>query len=81
MRVTPAGEVSLFFNGNPSNKPPPTLGLTTALGVLKRGFVLVGNVPTAEGTFETLQPGSLLFLEKKGNLIATLTHLSTARGS
>src|SRR5271154_1490620 len=32
VRVTPAGQVSLFFNGNPSNKPPPTLGLTTALG-------------------------------------------------
>lgn len=75
VRVTPAGQVSLFFNGNPSNKPPPTLGLTTALGVLKRGFVLVGNVSTAEGTFETLQPGSLLVLDKKGNLIATLTHL------
>jgi hypothetical protein len=75
VRVTPAGQVSLFFNGNPNNKPPPTLGLTTALGVLKRGFVLVGNVPTADGTFGTLQPGSLLVLDHNGNRIATLTHL------
>ena len=75
VRVTPTGQVSLFFNGNPANKPPPTLGLTTALGVLKRGFVLVGNVPTADGTFQGLQPGSLLVLDHNGNLIATLTQL------
>jgi len=72
VRVTPAGQVSLFFNGNPSNKPPPTLGLTTALGVLKRGFVLVGSVPTIDGTFGTLQQGSLLVLDHNGNLLATL---------
>ena len=74
MRVTPTGQVSLFFNGNPANKPPPTLGLTTALGVLKRGFVLVGNVPTADGTVNTFQPASLLVLDHNGNLIATLTN-------
>jgi hypothetical protein len=43
VRVTPAGQQKLFFNGNPTNQPPPTLGLTTALGVLRGGFVLVGN--------------------------------------
>lgn len=73
VRVTPAGQVSLFFNGNPSNKPPPTLGLTTALGVLKRGFVLVGSVPTTDGTFGTLKQGSLLVLDHNGSLLATLT--------
>ena len=75
VRVTPTGQVSLFFNGNPNNNPPPTLGLTTALGVLKRGFVLVGNVPTADGTVNTFQPASLLVLDHNGNLIATLTQL------
>jgi hypothetical protein len=73
VRVTPAGKVTLFFNGNPNNTPPPTLGLTTALGVLSRGFVLVGNVPTSNGA--TIKPGSLLVLDHKGNLIATLTYL------
>ena len=68
VRVTPAGQRSLFFNGNPTNQPPPTLGLTTALGVLSRGFVLVGNVPTSDGA--TIKPGSLLVLDHKGNLIA-----------
>jgi hypothetical protein len=55
VRVTPAGQQTLFFNGNPTNQPPPTLGLTTALGVLRGGFVLVGNLPTTDGTPATIQ--------------------------
>ena len=55
VRVTPAGQQKLFFNGNPTNQPPPTLGLTTALGVLRGGFVLVGNLPTTDGTPATIQ--------------------------
>src|SRR6516162_4560663 len=67
VRVTPAGQVSLFFNGNPTNLPPPQLGLTTALGVLKRGFVLVGNLPTTDGSPATIQkPGSLLVINHLG---------------
>jgi len=65
--VTPAGAPSLFYQG------PPGLGLTAALSVLKRGFVLVGNLPTADGTSATVQPGSLLVLNDKGVLVDTLT--------
>jgi hypothetical protein len=72
VRVTPAGQQTPFFNGNPTNQPPPTLGLTTALGVLTRGFVLVGNVPTTDGTFATIQPGSLLVINRQGQQIAGL---------
>jgi hypothetical protein len=73
VKVTPAGQVSLFFNGNPNNNPPPTLGLTTALGVLKRGFVLVGNMPTTDGTFSTMQAGSLLVINSRGQQINTIS--------
>jgi DNA-binding beta-propeller fold protein YncE len=45
------------------------LGLTTALGVLQRGFVLVGSVPTTDGTIATIKPGALYFLDKNGNPI------------
>jgi hypothetical protein len=38
VRVKPDGTTSLFFQGT------PPLGLTTALGVLKSGFVLVGAI-------------------------------------
>jgi uncharacterized protein (TIGR03118 family) len=66
IRITPSGERSVFFQGT-------GLGLTTALGVLKSGFVLVGNVPTTDGKFATLRQGSLLVLDTNGNLVTTLT--------
>jgi len=50
VRISKTGQPSTFFQGNPG------LGLTTALGVLSRGFVLVGNVPTTDGSAGTMQP-------------------------
>jgi hypothetical protein len=73
VKVTRAGRASVFFNGNPGNTPPPTLGLTTALGVLSRGFVLVGNLPTTDGTFGTIEAGSLLVINRQGKLINTIS--------
>jgi uncharacterized protein (TIGR03118 family) len=67
VRITPSGERSVFFPGS-------GLGLTTALGVLKSGFVLVGNVPTQDGTFDTIGQGSLLVLDSSGNLVETLSN-------
>lgn len=66
-RITPAGQTSTFFQGGAG------LGLTTALGVLDRGFVLVGNVPTTDGTSATVQSGSLMILDKNGAVVANLT--------
>src|ERR1700679_694892 len=51
VKLTPSGPIALpgaavtFFT---STLP----GLSTALGVLKGGFVLVGNVPTTDGTID-----------------------------
>src|SRR5580693_1917343 len=61
--VSPAGQASEFFKGS-------VPGLTTALGVLKRGFVLVGSVSTTDGKFDTIQAGPLLFLDRNGNVIS-----------
>ena len=61
------GAAAVFFQGSAG------LGLTTALGVLQRGFILVGSVPTTQGTFSTIQPGSLLILDRDANVVATLT--------
>jgi hypothetical protein len=66
-RVTPGGGTSTFFQGQPG------LGLTDALGVLQRGYVVVGSVPTADGTPATVQRGSLLVLDKGGNQVLSLT--------
>jgi uncharacterized protein (TIGR03118 family) len=67
VRITPEGGRTVFFNGIPGQ----TLGLTTALGVLKSGFVLVGNVPTdAKGV---AQQGSLIILDSNGKVVTQLT--------
>src|SRR6516162_7655314 len=60
--VSPAGQASEFFKGS-------FPGLTTALGVLKRGFVMVGSVSTTDGKFATIEAGPLLFLDRNGNVI------------
>jgi hypothetical protein len=65
--VTPAGATSLFYQG------PAGEGLTTALGVLRAGFVLVGNVPSTDGTSATVGQGSLIVLDKLGNQVADFT--------
>jgi hypothetical protein len=65
--VTPDGTQSLFFLG----ASPPKLGLTTALGVLSSGFVIVGNLPTNKAG-APLQ-GSLIILDKNATVVNTLT--------
>ncbi len=61
------GAVSVFFQGQAG------LGLTTALEVLKEGLVIVGNLPTSDGTCATAQAGSLLVLDSNGHQVANLT--------
>lgn len=65
IRIPKAGSTSTFFQGQPG------MGLSTALGTLQYGFVLVGNFPTADGTAATAQPGSLLVINNQGKLIQT----------
>jgi hypothetical protein len=65
VRITPDGQRSVFFQGHAG------LGLTTALGVLKSGFVIVGNVPTDNNG--VAQQGSLLILDANGKVVATLS--------
>ena len=67
VEIAPDGQQTLFFQGR-------NLGLTTALGVLEEGYVLVGNVPTTNGMFDTIKQGSLLILNKNGQEIANLTN-------
>lgn len=62
--ISPAGKQSVFATS-------ALIGLDTALGVLSRGFVLVGNLPVAYPG-ATPHPGSLQIFNKTGNLAATL---------
>jgi DNA-binding beta-propeller fold protein YncE len=58
----------LFFQGKAG------LGLSTALGTLQYGFVVVGNAPTIDGTAATASPGSLLVINNQGKLIQTIAN-------
>jgi hypothetical protein len=60
------GNAVTFFAGH---QP----GLTQALGVLRGGFVIVGNVPTKDGTSNTISDGKLQVADKNGKLVNTLT--------
>ena len=59
------GNATTFFSS-------PLAGLTTALGVLRGGYVVVGNLPTTDGTSSTISQGSLQILDKNGLVVATL---------
>ena len=69
--ISPGGQTSLFFQG--PQPPAPGLGLTTALGVLKRGWVLVGSLPTTDGTCNTIGQTSLLVIDRNGSEVMTLS--------
>jgi hypothetical protein len=65
--VPPTQPVFQFFGGT------APLGLSTALNVLTRGFVLVGNFPSTDGTCQNSSAGSILVIDKNGNLLSTIT--------
>ena len=77
IKLTPNGSVAPAVSpGQPGNavtffagKQP---GLTQALGVLRGGFVIVGNVPTKDGTSNTISDGKLQVADKNGKLVNTL---------
>lgn len=68
MQIPAKGMPSVFFQGAPG------LGLSTALGTLSYGFVVVGNAPTTDGTAATAQPGSLLVIDKTGTQIQSIAN-------
>ncbi len=68
------GEQTLFFQA------PAGSGLTTGLAVLKAGFVLVGNMPTVDGTSATVKPGSLMAINPQGQVVWTLANKSEIDG-
>ena len=51
---------------------PGGVGLTTAMAVLKTGWVIVGSLPSQDGTTATKGPGCLLILDSNGNVAGTI---------
>jgi hypothetical protein len=74
MRITPDHQASVFFQSEPG------VGLDTALAVLKGGFVIVGSVPSTDGMSDTAGQGSILILDRNGNLVGTVTDANFLNG-
>jgi hypothetical protein len=73
VRINQQGHQSLFYQA-------PVVGLTAALGVLSDGIVIVGSLPTADGTAATVQAGSLLFIDPRGNLLGAINGQNFVNG-
>ena len=77
VKITPSGAQSVFYQG------PSGAGLTTALGVLKRGFVIVGSLPTqydSKGNVLSVGQGSLIILDSSGHQVGSLSNPSLLNG-
>ena len=79
VEVSPAGHVTLFANISklPAGQAcPGGIGLTTALGILPGGWVVVGSLPTtAGGALPALNPaGCLIVLNDQGTVVETITN-------
>ena len=66
--IPPGGPTQPFFQGQTG------LGLTTALNILQKGFVLVGNFPSPDGTCPNSTAGSILVINKSGKLVTTIAN-------
>lgn len=76
MQITPDGVVSQFAWINAATLPgkcPGGIGLTTALVALKTGWVIVGSLPTTDGTSATAKAGCLLVLDSSGTVVETFS--------
>ena len=74
VEITPGGQLIQFAQIDASKLPGPCpggVGLTTALVALSSGFVIVGSLPTTDGTSATAQAGCLIVLNSRGHVVET----------
>jgi hypothetical protein len=76
VQVSPGGHQTQFAHVNAAKLPGPCpggVGLTTALGILPGGWVVVGSLPTSDGTSATMKAGCLLVINKMGQVAETIS--------
>jgi hypothetical protein len=79
VQVSPGGKTSVFASiaaMPPGQTCPGGIGLTTALGILPGGWVVVGSLPTSHGgVLPSLDPaGCLIVLSNRGTVAETITN-------
>jgi hypothetical protein len=74
VEIAPSGGLTVFAQINAATLPgscPGGVGLTTALTVLRTGWVIVGSLPTTDGSSKTAQAGCLIVLDSSGKPVET----------
>lgn len=74
MQYTPGAKSPALFAQIPRDLPgcPGGVGLTTALAVLRSGKVIVGSLPSRDGTTATRGQGCLIVLDSAGKVAGTI---------
>jgi hypothetical protein len=75
VEISPGGALQLFAKISlaPSQHCPGGVGLTTALAVFRNGTVVVGSLPTRDGTSATERAGCLIILNSEGDVVGTIS--------
>jgi hypothetical protein len=77
VQMTPHGGRSVFARITPGDvrgECTGGVGLTTALAILQNRWVIVGSLPTSDGTSATAKAGCLIILDSDGNVVETLNN-------
>jgi hypothetical protein len=72
VQITPGGTLSLFAQIS-DNTCTGGVGLTTALAIVQNDLVVVGSLPTMDGTSATAKAGCLIVLDNTGTVVDTFT--------
>jgi hypothetical protein len=75
VEIAPGGKRSVFAELTAKTVPgscPGGVGLTTALGILPGGYVVVGSLPTTNGKSATAQAGCLIVVNSAGKAVKTI---------
>jgi hypothetical protein len=75
MDYDPATKQTRLFASIPAKLDgcPGGVGLTTAMAMLKSGWIIVGSAPSTDGTTKTLGQGCLIVLASNGKVAGTIT--------
>ena len=76
VQITPGGHRTQFARISAARLPgacPGGVGLTTALAVLRGGWVVVGSTPSRNGMVATARAGCLIVLDNRGRVRETIS--------
>jgi hypothetical protein len=76
VQISPTGKLTVFAHVAAKSLPgacPGGVGLTSALGILPDGYVVVGSLPTTNGQSATAKYGCLIVLNRAGHPVKTIT--------